>query len=25
MAVDQARAHGLTLYSLAREDSLLET
>ena len=25
LAVDQARAHGLTLYSLAREDSLLET
>jgi len=25
MAVDQARAHGLTLLSLAREDSLLET
>jgi FdhD protein len=25
MAVDQAHAHGLTLYSLAREDSLLET
>ena len=25
MAVDQARAHGLTLYSLAREDSLLES
>jgi FdhD protein len=25
MAVDQARRHGLTLYSLAREDSLLET
>jgi FdhD protein len=24
MAVDQAHAHGLTLYSLAREDSLLE-
>ena len=25
MAVEQARAHGLTLYSLARDDSLLET
>ena len=25
LAVDQARAHGLVLYSLAREDSLLET
>jgi FdhD protein len=25
MAIDQARAHGLTLYSLAREDSLLES
>ncbi|WP_353227711.1 formate dehydrogenase accessory sulfurtransferase FdhD [Novosphingobium sp.] len=25
MAVDQARAHGLTLYSLARQDSFLES